>query len=61
MNGPNKLECYIKKRLEGVARYKFSSFFGQFVCDEENEVFLIWLLWLYLQHIIFFVTYKFAQ
>ncbi len=47
--------------LHQAGKDKCTSFLGQFENDEENEVLWIWLLWLYSQHIIFFITYEFAQ
>ncbi len=47
--------------LERLTRDKHFSILGLLVSYEENEVLWIRTLELYLQHLIFFITYKAAQ
>ncbi len=53
MNGPNKLECYIKLGSKGVARYEHSGLLGPFKINVN--------LGPYSQHFIYFIMNELVQ
>ncbi len=46
---------------ERLVTEKHTKLLGPFISNKENSVLRIWLLGLYLHHLIFFVTYEWAQ